>query len=447
MADDDPFTDSDDIERTVIKPTPGGRRYAGAPREAEATQQRRQPGRPALPVHGGGNRLVNAATTALTLLKQLRNSASHGDVPGLRAHMIDEIRTFEGTAQRLGVDAATVADACYALCAVIDEAVLNTPWGGQSVWSAQSLLSTLHNETFGGEKFFQILNERGQDPARNVDLLELLYICLALGFQGRFRIMERGDAKLEELRQNLYRAIRAARGEHERELSPRWQGATDSGPRLARYVPFWVVGVVACGLILAIYAGFSFALNSSSDAAYADLNALGRDIPVVLPSREPVAVVVPEVQTAGKFDRIRAQLEGEIGQGLLDVIDGPGGITIRIFNKRMFGSGNASVDSEYEALIDKIGGLLDEESGKLLVIGHTDDQPISTLRFPSNWHLSVARANSVAAVLSQSISAPERINVEGHADSEPIATNDTAEGRNMNRRIEIMIGHGAGSSS
>ena len=72
----------------------------------------------------------------------------------------------------------TVLAARYVLCTFLDEIVLGTPWGSESVWSTQSLLSSFHNETWGGEKFFLILDSMLQDPAGNINLIELMYVCL-----------------------------------------------------------------------------------------------------------------------------------------------------------------------------------------------------------------------------------------------------------------------------
>src|SRR5690606_37076980 len=140
-----------------------------------------------------------------------------------------------------------VLAARYLLCTALDETVLNTPWGSQSAWAEQTLLSTFHNETWGGEKFFQLLDRLVQDPRRNLHLLELMYLLLALGFQGKYRIRERGRAELEQIQANLFQTIRMQRGDFERSLSPRWRGVTDARSRLAQYVPLWVVGAVCAG--------------------------------------------------------------------------------------------------------------------------------------------------------------------------------------------------------
>ena len=80
----------------------------------------------------------------------------------------------------------------YVLCAGLDEAVLSTPWGAQSEWAQHPLLVALHREAWGGEKFFEMLDRISTDPARYLDLMELQYLCLALGFGGKYQVHERG---------------------------------------------------------------------------------------------------------------------------------------------------------------------------------------------------------------------------------------------------------------
>ena len=79
------------------------------------------------------------------------------------------------------------------------------------------------------------------------------------------------------------------------------------------------------------------------------------------------------------------------------------------------------------------------EPGSIQILGHTDNQPIRSVKYPSNYHLSLARAQAVMAVMKQKVSDPARLAAEGRADSDPIASNATPEGREQNRRIEIVL--------
>jgi type VI secretion system protein ImpK len=90
-------------------------------------------------------------------------------------------------------------------------------------------------------------------------------------------------------------------------------------------------------------------------------------------------------------------------------------------------------------LIDKVADALKQVEGKIVVVGYTDNVPIRTLRFESNYALSKERAATVARVLGAQLGSAERINFEGNGEESPVSTNDTAEGRARNRRVEIVL--------
>ncbi len=152
-----------------------------------------------------------------------------------------------------------------------------------------------------------------------------------------------------------------------------------------------------------------------------------------------MVTTVAEPARPGIYEQIRSQLAEESKRGLVAVKDQGNTVKITINNKGLFRSGSAVVDKGFHSLIDKIGTALRDARGPILVTGHTDSVPIRTLRFPSNWHLSVARADAVRALLAGSLGEKSSLVAEGRADTEPLAANDTAEGREQNRRIEIEV--------
>ena len=103
----------------------------------------------------------------------------------------------------------------------------------------------------------------------------------------------------------------------------------------------------------------------------------------------------------------------------------------------MFGSGEATIANTYGPLLGRIGDALNGEKGEVRVYGFTDDQPIRTARFPSNFELSQARAEAVAGLLH--LKEPARLHSQGKGQAEPLASNATAEGRQQNRRTEIVL--------
>lgn len=137
---------------------------------------------------------------------------------------------------------------------------------------------------------------------------------------------------------------------------------------------------------------------------------------------------------------ISAALGKEIKAGSVDVeIEGQK-IIIRIREKASFGSGHAQLKAAFRPLLGKVTKILKDSEGQIVVAGHTDDVPIYTKRFRSNWELSSARAVSVAHEMMLATSIPSnRFLIQGYADTKPIVPNTSAANRSKNRRVEIIL--------
>ena len=317
----------------------------------------------------------------------------------------------------------------YALCTVIDEAVLNTPWGAQSDWAGQSLLVTFHRESGGGDKFFRILERVIGEPTRYVALLELLHACLALGFEGRYRLDEQGPTRLAEVRQNLYRVIQTVRGAVDGDLSPHWRGVEDRRSPVVRLVPLWVVGAACALALLGAFGLYRAWLGERADGVNATLANVGLQ---PLFSAEP-ASDVPQVS-------LKTLLASQVSQGLLVVDEQASGTTlITLTVPELFASASASVNAQYTPLIDAIGAALEQVSGHITVTGHTDDQPLRSLRYSDNYDLSRARALEVTNRLKARVRDAARIDFTGKGASEPrYRPENLPENRARNRRVEIL---------
>lgn len=133
-------------------------------------------------------------------------------------------------------------------------------------------------------------------------------------------------------------------------------------------------------------------------------------------------------------------LETSLPEGATDISIDQSRVVVRISEYGTFGSGNATVTAAFEGLLQSLATLLADVPGTISIDGHTDDLPIQTSQFHSNWDLSAMRAASVANILTATGElAPERLIVQGFADTRPLASNLTNEGRAENRRVELMI--------
>ncbi|KWT93050.1 MULTISPECIES: DotU family type VI secretion system protein [unclassified Variovorax] len=424
MTTPDPFA-AFESERTVIKPKPR------APGGAAPLPPPAPMGGEPLPAELGElgllNPVVSAAGKLLVLMGQLRNMVHAPNVPALRASTADAVNQFDAAVRRAGVANDSVMAARYVLCTALDEAVANTPWGAQAGWNKQSLLVQFHNETWGGEKVFQLLARLAQDVPTHRPLLELIYSVLALGFEGRYRVVENGRAQLDSVRQRLAELIAKDRPPVEPELSPHWRGQAAGTVRLRESLPIWVFAAGFALLLALAWFGFRLALNQRSDATYAAVSSL----------RVPNVQIAPPAILA-KSPRLAKFLEAEIRQGLVTVTDEADRSTVRLRGDSFFGSGSADPMAQSLPVLHRIGQALAEVKGEVLITGHSDNQPIRSMRYPSNWHLSAARADAVKGALSTLVE-PARMRSDGKADAEPVAANDTPANRARNRRVEIVL--------
>lgn len=434
MNEHDPSSKSDDAFLTVIRPSPGGRKVEAAGRPLD---QPGETGPSALDLRAMdiaySNPLTSNAFSLLSLVPKLRKLPFHNAIPDLRERLVSELKEFENRVLQQGASRDQAKIATYYICSLIDQTVLNTPWGNQSDWGHHSLLNRFHNEAWGGERFFQILDRLLQRPAQNLNLLELAYVCLSLGFEGKYRAVDNGMRALEQLRQELYLQIQRAKGDPERELSIRWQGRRDLRNPLMRHVPLWVLTAVAVLLLLIIYYGFAYMLNRASENLYNKLVAMaGQVVKTPLPPIKARPILPPPPPPVNPLQTLLAP---EIGNKLVAVLDGP---VLRILNA--FPSGKDEIREEFRPMLVKIAKQLQNDTTRIEIIGHTDNRPIKfSARFPSNRELSVARAKNVASILSAAAPIGDRITSEGRGESQPLVDNDTQDNQALNRRIEIYI--------
>lgn len=212
------------------------------------------------------NPLVMAASGLLSYVIRLKSGREREDLRTLKRELTWELGQFEARAARAGVEDNSLIAARYVLCTVIDEAVTTTSWGHGSDWSQMSLLSTFHNETSGGEKVFLLLDRLSKNPTRHLPILELLYLCLSLGFEGKYRVQARGGLELEGIRDTLYRLIQQVRGETPRELSPHWEGFEVQRCNRVRIVPVWTVALFTLACLGVMYSSFAWVLSEYRDS-------------------------------------------------------------------------------------------------------------------------------------------------------------------------------------
>jgi chemotaxis protein MotB len=145
-------------------------------------------------------------------------------------------------------------------------------------------------------------------------------------------------------------------------------------------------------------------------------------------------------QKQTQYDSLVAGLTEEVKKGELQVRQYKDMLTVDVAEQLFFDSGRADLKDTGKAVLKKVGEAVKGYNDKVIrVVGHTDNVPIKTKAFPSNWELSVARATTVVRYLQEVGVPPERMVASGRAEYQPVAENDTADGRKKNRRIEITL--------
>jgi len=415
-----------ELEATILMPRPGGQATVVMPRVDAAPAATPSAGVELQRLVAGINPLLGAAGTLIALVAQLRTTSSHDDPAGLRRQLLGWIAEFEALAAATGVVRPKISAARYILCTFIDEVIAQTPWGAEGAWAERTLLQEFHEERWGGDKAFQLLERLGQDASINEDLLELFYVCLRLGFEGRYRGQPDGRAQLDAIAARVLEVIRPTKdAAAARTLAVRWQGVATSGHRDVSVLPLWIVLAGTAGILLAIFLLLNSRLDDLAQPVFRQIQAV------------PLALRVERNQAAAK-PRLAA-LQADADRGAITLRDEAQRSVVTLPADKLFVAGSAQVDARQLELLARIAQALKDIPGQIAVIGHTDNTPVGSLQFPSNWHLSRERAQAVLAALAQRGARAERLRAEGRADAEPLAPNDSAAGRARNRRIEIEL--------
>lgn len=381
--------------------------------------------------------LATAAAPLLVIASGLLRIQPSTDLKALRQAIVRELDLFRVAARRLDQSDAAIATADYALCATLDDLVLSSPVGGDSFWRKPSLVATYHNEVVSGDRMFDIAEDllRAARPD-SLPLIELIYLCFSLGFEGRLRIDPRGGTAHQQVRERLYNGLRTLAGAGAPELSPQWQGAGAAQVPLRRAVPWWVwwAGCAALGLL--IYAGLLFNQALRLDGLLARLTGL-TSVPAQ-PYQRPVVV-----QPSSEADRVRALLAPDVAAGRLVIVDEGDTLIIRLASTGLFASGSADIAPDFLPTLERVAQAIAAIRGSGAIEGHTDSVPIRSLRFPSNAALSLARAQGVADFMRGRVPGA-MLAVTGLGADAPIASNADADGRAANRRVDVRLRKTAG---
>lgn len=221
----------------------------------------------------GENKLLEMAMSLLGLAVRIRDMPNYSEVEALHSRVTNEIQNFQQEAEVLGYDDATILAARYMICAMLDESVLSQTWGAESLWPEHPMLSVFHNETWGGEKVFGILDRVIDEAHRFPDLLEFIYFCVVLGFEGKYHVMHNGQAKLDHLMEAVYRVVEKHHGEAPAKLVDPEPNIYGQKQRMNWRVPIWSILLVGIGALVTIHLYYDTRLTEEISGIATDIGA------------------------------------------------------------------------------------------------------------------------------------------------------------------------------
>ena len=374
------------------------------------------------------NPLIEAAKPVLILANSMQQTTSQLSTDSLINKFSLLINNFEENAEKNGAKYDAIQAAKYCLCTFVDELAVRAGWADET-WSKNSLLVSFYDETWGGERFFEIIQNLKQDSDKNIDLLEFMYLCLQFGYKGKYQVLNNGELEIDKIKRDLLALIHSKRPDQTVNLFKHNPIITNNIQRKRRLaIPLWVVGVLGAVALGIGYFTMQWSLGDKFNTASIKVNSLK------LPS------AITKQQDAQNTVRLRPLLENEIARKLVSVEDFQDRSTITILGDGLFESGSAQIQDQYYPVLAAVSQALDSVEGQIIVTGYTDNQPIQSLNFPSNWHLSQARADAVKEILLNYVkNGGTRIRSEGRGSTDPVAPNDTLENRAKNRRVEITL--------
>src|SRR3990167_6130301 len=221
--------------------------------------------------NAGLNPLADTAAPLFSMLGKLKQLNTYRQLNKLQKELIQEINVFHETAITLGYNSEYAAVCRYILCATVDDIILNTAWGGQNQWETYSLLKAFNQDTQHQDKFFIILERAIKEQILYIDMMELMYLCLSMGYKGQYRSTEHSQYQLEQITNNLYKHIQAYLGSFSRALSPTPFKMTKLKKQKPlqknNFSPLFIL-LLAAYAILIIFASLDFLTDKISNETY-----------------------------------------------------------------------------------------------------------------------------------------------------------------------------------
>lgn len=254
----------------------------GGPATSSAADQRER----LIAVRDAKNPLLEAARPLLRALADIPEHIGTNATLSLRMLLEQEVRAFERLCEQANIRLDHMIGARYCVCTALDEAAMQTDWGKRSDsavdWMTNGLATAFHEDRKGGDRVYLLIGRLMSEPREHLDLLEVIYRILSLGFEGRYR-EERGSSRRHEaVRQRLYNEIMSQREPVPVALSPHWKSDV-KGRRMSFYdFPVWITVVVLSLILVCLFGYFKYELLNRKAAVQKQIIDIGHMTPPLL---------------------------------------------------------------------------------------------------------------------------------------------------------------------
>ncbi|MFG1175224.1 type IVB secretion system protein IcmH/DotU [Erwiniaceae bacterium CAU 1747] len=228
-----------------------------------------------LPLRGESlNPMVDAATPLLGMVLRLKDMENQPLPEQLYQQVVADIRAIEQVLQSKGYEPGAIVSFRYMLCTFIDETALGHGWNTHNGWLQQSLLVHFHNETWGGEKVYVLLERLLGEAKRYQDLLEFIYLCFCLGYRGRYKVTLHNSDEFEQLFRRLHHQLHQLRGDAPPTVLHLKPAAMGGRYHLRQRVTIKQLLWGGLALVVVVYLFYALSLHSQTQDVLHQLNNL-----------------------------------------------------------------------------------------------------------------------------------------------------------------------------
>lgn len=234
----------------------------------------------------GVNPAADAAGYLFSVIGKLKQLKTYRQLNKLQSELVQEINAYQESVKTYGYSLEYITVCKYVLCATLDEIISNTPWGGQGQWDTYCLLTAFNQDTHHQDKFFNIMERAIKEPVLYIDLMELMYLCLSMGYKGQYRATEHSQYQLEQITNNLYKHIRAYRGSFSKTLSPTPLKSHKPTANTAsqHHVPLTFVFIITACIVMTLFVSLGYLMDVISNEAYKNIARFGNTVTYETPT-------------------------------------------------------------------------------------------------------------------------------------------------------------------